>query len=412
MRRLLYLNCILTDFAAFIVIFAVSRGLAEQHAAQWYLGVVGAMFSLSAAAASLGGGWLAHRFDSRATFLCGTVLMPLGIAACWLAETHWSGLLLPAYLLLGVGLGMFYPPLIGWLNQGEDVHQNRRGVSRTLILFCIAWNAGMMCGQLVAGSLFLRGPLWSFGASLLIALANVAVAVRVVLHVQQSRAVVESRPAVDPSHAQLANSFKRLGWIANLGGMFGGAMIVHLLPGLAVLIGVAPDDHGYMLGAWRMLIIATYLLLHFSTFWHFRFSVSLASQLVAAAGLIVIASAHSGTTLMIGLFLIGQLVGLNYFSGLYYSTVGSSDENRAFAAGVHEATLAVGMAVGTIAGGWLGSAVNQRAPYIFAAAMVVILAGIQIVAWTKWVRPLVAETHIAPEQSATVVAAVRSQGSS
>jgi MFS family permease len=255
----------------------------------------------------------------------------------------------------------------------------------------------MMCGQLVAGSLFLRGPLWTYGASLLIAAVNVAVAVRAVLHVQQSRSVVESRPAVDPSHARLANSFKRLGWIANLGGMFGGSMIVHLLPGLAVTIGVAPDAHGYMLGAWRMLIIATYVILHSSAFWHFRFSVSLASQLVAAAGLIVIASAHSGTTLMIGLFLIGQLVGLNYFSGLYYSTVASSDENRAFAAGVHEATLAVGMAVGTIVGGWLGSAVNQRAPYLFAAAMVVVLACIQIVAWTKWVRPLASSSRLEAE---------------
>jgi len=411
MRRLLYLNCVLTDFAAFIVIFAVSRGLAEQHAAQWYLGVVGALFSLSAAAASLGGGWVAHRFNSRVTYLSGAVLMLVGIAACWLAETQWRGLLLSAYWLLGFGLGMFYPPLIGWLNKGEDVHQNRRGVSRTLILFCIAWNAGMMCGQLVAGSLFLGGPLWTYGVSLLIALANVAVAVQVALHVQSAATVDESKPDVDPAHVQLANAFKRLGWIANLGGMFGGSMIIHLLPGLAVLIGVTPEAHGYMLGAWRMVIIATYLVLHFSAFWHFRFSVSLTSQLVAAVGLLVIASAHSGTTLMIGLFLIGQLVGLNYFSGLYYSTVGSSDENRAFAAGVHEATLAVGMAVGTIAGGWLGSAVSQRAPYIFAAAMVVTLAAIQIVAWTKWVQPLIADSQNDPKSFAPATAAVESQSS-
>lgn len=408
MRRLLYLNCILTDFAGFIVIFAVSRGLAEQHAAQWYLGVVGALFSLSAAAASLGGGWLAHRFDSRVTFLCGTCLMPAGIAACWLAETQQPWLLLPAYLLLGLGLGLFYPPLIGWLNQGEDVHENRRGVSRTLILFCIAWNGGMMCGQLAAGSLFRRGPLWTNGVALLIALINVAVALRVVQHQTLYRDQLVERPPVDPAHAQLANSFKRLGWIANLGGMFGGSMIVHLLPGLAVLIGVAPESHGYMLGAWRMVIIATYLILHFSAFWHFRFSVSLASQLIAAAGLIVIASANSGFTLMIGLFLIGQLVGLNYFSGLYYSTVGSSDENRAFAAGVHEATLAVGMAVGTIVGGWLGSAVDQRAPYVFAAGMVVVLAGIQVAAWTKWVRPVICGSQALPEPSAAV-SAVRSE---
>jgi len=388
LRRLLYLNCVLIDFAAFIVIFAVSRGLAERHAPQWYLGVVGAGFSLSAAIASIGGGWVAHRFDSRTVYLTGASLMVVGIGGCWAAQTHWPSLLLPVYWLLGIGLGLFYPPLMGWLNQGEDVHANRRGVSRTLILFCIAWNFGMMCGQLTAGSLFLRGPLWTFGVALLIGAMNLAVSARTVFHVKQSREIVETRPPIDPVPAALANSFKRLGWIANLGGMFGGAMIVHLLPGLAVLIGVSPDDHGRMLGAWRLLIIATYLLLHMFHFWHFRFSVSVVSQLIAVAGLLVIASAHFGTTLLIGLFLIGQLVGFNYFSGLYYSTVGSSDENRALAAGVHEATLATGMAVGTIVGGWMGSAISQRAPYVFAAAVLLVLVGAQIIAWARWVRPL------------------------
>ncbi|MBL8849948.1 MAG: MFS transporter [Planctomycetaceae bacterium] len=388
LRRLLYLNCVLIDFAAFIVIFAVSRGLAEQKVPQWYLGVAGAGFSLSAAIASIGGGWIAHRFDSRAVYLTGAVLMVAGIGGCWGARTEWPSLLLPVYWLLGIALGLFYPPLMGWLNQGEDVHANRRGVSRTLILFCVAWNFGMMCGQLSAGSLFEHGPLWTFGVALVIGALNLAVSARTVFHVKQSGEIPESRTPVDPAQAALANSFKRLGWIANLGGMFGGAMIVHLLPGLAVLIGVAPDDHGRMLGAWRMLIIATYLLLHISHFWHFRFSVSVVSQLITALGLLVIASAHSGNTLLFGLFLIGQLVGYNYFSGLYYSTVGSSDENRALAAGVHEATLATGMAVGTIVGGWLGSAINQRAPYVFAAAVLLTLVVVQIVAWARWVRPV------------------------
>jgi MFS family permease len=412
MRRLLYLNCILTDFAAFIVVFAVSRGLAEQHAAQWFLGVAGALYSLSAAVASLGGGWLAHRFDSRATYLAGNMLLPAGIVACCLARVQWPALLLPAYWLLGFGVGLIYPPLIGWLNRGEDVHQNRRGVSRTLILFCVAWNFGMMCGQSLAGSLFVWGALWTYGLPLLIALANIVVALRVASLVTQSAETVARPAPVNASQAALANSFKRLGWIANLGGMFGGAMIWHLLPSLAVSIGVAPDNHSYMLGAWRLQIVATYLLLHVSAFWHFRFSVSLVSQLVAAAGLLVVASAHSGTTILVGLFLIGQLVGFNYFSGLYYSTVGSSDEKRALAAGIHEATLATGMAIGTVLGGWLGSAVNPRAPYVFAAAVVVMLAAIQIVAWMKWIRPLLVVPSAEHEQRAAAVPAVRSQGSS
>ena len=43
--------------------------------------------------------------------------------------------------------------------------------------------------------------------------------------------------APTPAETARANGFKRLSWIANLGGTFGGSLIVHLLPGLAVTIG-------------------------------------------------------------------------------------------------------------------------------------------------------------------------------
>lgn len=386
MHRLLYLICVLTDFAAFIVIFAVSRGLAEQHAPQWRLGVVGAGLSFTAGIGSIAGGWLAHRFDGRKVFVTGTMLVVTSILGCSMGPS--SPLFLPAYLLLGIGLGFIYPPLIGWLNQGDDVHANRRGVSRTLILFCVAWNFGMMCGQFAAGSLFALGPRWTYGAALLIATLNTIIASQVATRRPPVLSVPETGALTNMTEAALAGGFKRLSWIANLGGTFGGSLIVHLLPGLAVTIGVAPDDHGQLLGSWRAVVIATYLLMHYASFWHFRFRVSAASQLLGAGGLLVIATATSETTLFVGLVLLGQLVGFNYFSGLYYSTLGSSHENRSFAAGIHEATLASGMALGTIIGGALGSVIDQRAPYLLAAAVLVVLTALQSVAWWKWIRPL------------------------
>src|SRR5205823_8449376 len=130
----------------------------------WYLGVVVAGLSLSAGISSLLGGWLAHRFDGRVVFVVGAVAVGLSVAACSLVSPQ-SPRFLPCYWLLGVGMGFLYPPLIGWLNQGEDAHANRRGVSRTLILFCVSWNLGMLCGQLTAGSLFARGGRWTYAAA-------------------------------------------------------------------------------------------------------------------------------------------------------------------------------------------------------------------------------------------------------
>ena len=384
-KRLLYLTCGLTDFAAFVVIFAVSRGLAEVKAESWYLGVVGAGLSFSAGIGSILGGWLAHRFDGRFVFVSGAATLGVSIAACALGDPTrlWF---LPGYWLLGIGLGFIYPPLIGWLNQGVDAQANRRGVSRTLILFCVSWNLGMMCGQLTAGSLFSFGAHWTYGAAFLVSMLNLILAIAAARRVVPLLEVSIDKTPEEHEAAELAAAFKRLSWIANLGGMFGGSMVIHLLPDLAVTIGIAAADHGKLLASWRAVIIATYLVMHRAAFWHYRLSTALASQILAAVGLIVIAQSESAVTLLIGLTLLGQLVGYNYFSGLFYSTAGSSHERRALAAGIHEATLAVGMAIGTIVGGVLGTLVNQRVPYLLAAALLLVMIVAQSVAWWSWVR--------------------------
>ena len=387
MLPFLYLICVLTDFAVFVVVFTVSRSLAETNTEPWYLGIVGAGLSCCAGVGSFLGGWLAHRFDGRVVFVSGAATIALSIVACGLVDhhEHWF---LPSYWLLGIGLGFLYPPLMGWLNQGEDPHTNRRGVSRRLILFCVAWNLGMMCGQLTAGSLFSWGADSAYLVAFSVALVNVAVAVVAVRWVVPLALAPDDATRQDHEDMALAAAFKQLSWLANLGGMFGGSMVIHLLPDLAVNIGVAPDDHGKLLAGWRAVIIATYLLMHGVAFWHYRLDTALASQALGAGGLVVIALAESAVTLFIGLALLGQLVGYNYFSGLYYSTAGSSHERRALAAGIHEATLAAGMAIGTIVGGVLGSLAGHRMPYLLAAVVVLVLLVAQSVAWWSWVRPL------------------------
>src|SRR5262245_44461930 len=261
LRPILYLVSGLTDFATFVVVFAVTRGLAERQAEPWFLGVVGAGLAFSAAIGSLLGGWLAHRLDSRGVFLAGAVTIGLSVAACGLAdqEAPWF---LPGYWLLGIGMGLLYPPLVGWLNQGEDAHTNRRGVSRTLILFCVAWNVGMMCGQLTAGSLFSWGVRWIYGTACSAALANLVVAILAARRVVPPAADPGDRTPQETETTELAAGFKRLSWIANMGGMFGGSMVIHLLPDLAVSIGVPAENHGMLLACWRAVIILTYLLLH------------------------------------------------------------------------------------------------------------------------------------------------------
>jgi len=385
LRYLLYIICALTDFASFILVFVISRGFAEDHASALFLGILGAGLSLAAAIGSIGSGSLAHKLDARRVFVSGAVLIVVGIMACACIPRA-TQLFIAFYWLVGIGLGLLYPPLIGWLNQDEDAHTNRRGVSRVLIIYCIAWNAGMMFGQLTGGSLFALGPSWSYAAAILIAVLNLGLVIVaagwVVPKVRQVDDASESRR----SKLKLATVFKRLSWMANIGGTFGGSMVIHLMPDLAVQIDVSPDRHGFLLAEFRLVVIATYLLMHTFTFWHYSLLAGVASQALGAIGLMLIAQANSVNNLMIGLALLGQLIGYNYFSGLFYSTAGSDNEGRTLAAGIHEATLAGGMAMGTLIGGVLGTFVSARSPYWLAATCVLILIFLQTAAWRMWMR--------------------------
>lgn len=393
----LYLICVLADFSAFVVIFAVSRWLAESKVEPWYLGVVGGCLSISAGVGSILGGWLPRRFGSKLVFLSGAAALIVSVIICSVfaaaapgdaQPNSLGGLFLAGYWLMGIALGLLYPPLVGWLNQGQDALVNSRGVSRTLILYCVAWNCGMMIGQLSGGTLFAWGANWCFGVAALTAVCNLLIAINTVHYVEPLSIAKTAAPILDVSKSELANRFKHLGWLANLGGMFGGSMIIHLMPDLAVKIGIPPGSHGGILASWRAAIILTYVLLHASTFWHYRFAAGLGSQVLAAVGLIIIAQSNSAMELLLGLTLLGQLVGFNYFSGLFYSTSGSPHEGRALAAGIHEATLATGMAIGTMLGGLLGSNIDHRSPYLLAAGVLVLSMLSQIVYWFHWIRPL------------------------
>jgi MFS family permease len=395
LKPLLYLICVLADFSGFVVVFAVSRGLAENDAEMWYLGLAGGAFAGSSGIANVLSGWASHRFDSRSVFVSGAIIVATAVAVCGLGDTASSWFLL-RYCLLGVGLGTVYPTLIGWLNRDQDAHANRRGVSRTLILFCVSWNVGMMSGQVTSGALFSLSPQLAYGVAFAVAILNVLLAIiaaRLVSHSLRRRWSTTEHLSDDEPHPianavalEIAGRFKQQSWVANLGGTFGGSLIFHLLPELAVSIGVPADDHGGLLFYWRSVVIATLLVLHFSEFWHYRVSTSVASQLLGVLGLLIIAQAQSATVLFIGLTLHGQLAGYNYFSGLFYSTAGSSQDRRTMAAGIHEATLAIGMSSGTVLGGYLGTQIGPRSPWFMAATVLMVLVAIQLFAWWRWNR--------------------------
>jgi MFS family permease len=384
-RRILLVVTWLIEFSLFLCVFTVSRWLAEAGADLLEMGVVGGLFSLASGAASIVGGRVADRVGHHRVMLSGLAVALVGETAL-LGSARGSAAYFLGYFLVGAAIGSVYPPIVAELTRGGDPVARRSGVGRTIILFCVAWNLGLIASQLAGGALFDTGPTSPLLAAALATLVALAATAYLAMRPPRREAAVATQTPADHEHRALSASFVRLAWLANLAGTFAMSMIFHLFPKLMVAMDVDPELHGLLLAFSRGVIILTYGVLYRSAFWHHSFTTMAASQLVAVAGLVVIALAPSPAWWAVGLALLAQLVGVNYFSSLYYTTTGSHDENRGAASGMHEATLAFGIAFGSILGGWTGLYWGDRSPYLLAAAAILVMLGVQAVWYGSKVR--------------------------
>ena len=159
-------------------------------------------------------------------------------------------------------------------------------------------------------------------------------------------------------------------------------------------LGVAPHVHGLMLAANRGVVICTLIGLHLSTFWHFRFSTAVVAQSLGVVGLLGLATLSHPVMLTLAMCCMSLMLGMNYFSSLYYTTTGSADHQKGARSGFNEATLAFGLTGGSLFGGLVGQAWGSRAPFVFAAGLVTVLIVLQIYAYRRGVAPLLASTPI------------------
>ncbi|MBN2294025.1 MAG: hypothetical protein JXM70_16485, partial [Pirellulales bacterium] len=280
------------------------------------------------------------------------------------------------YILGGIAAGMVYPPLMAWLNQGQNGAAARRHVSRTLIRFCLAWNLGLISGQLSGGMFFTFDSRLPLFVAAVLSFLNFCIIQRIeggtALPIEIDNAEIER-----DAHRELSGRFARISWLANLGGAFTTGMVLHLFPDLMVELGIRPENHGAMLAVMRVTTIVTYFLMHHVTFWHHRFYATLTPQIIGLGGLLLLVTSTTQSGLTIGLGGFGLLLGFNYFASLYYSTTGSHDQNKGLASGIHEATLGLGVAAGSLFGGLAGAAMGARAPYRFAMVVLVTVILIQ-----------------------------------
>ena len=380
--RRVYCLSVLTDFAYMLFIFVITRRLAESGANPFQLGILGTASSLSYALGCTVAGRLSDRLGRRRLILLGAALQITG----FLLASHWQSRLV-TYLLtavVGANAGLIYPPAIAWLTEGAHHSQQTTGTIRKLLFFCIAWNLGIIIGQMSGGWLFSL----SRGLPMEVSAAAMVLVVILVWRPAPEPDDELERQAPPARHVtpERARAFVYLAWTSNVASALSVSMIIYLFPYLAEKLAISPPTHGMMLASQRAVVIIMFLLMWRFTFWQYRLATALIVQGVGIAGLLLLTTGTTVLVLTAGVMLVGVLGGYNYFASIFYSTTGFADDQKVTASGMHETTLAVGFGAGAVLGGLVGTYLGGRASYLFCALAIVISSVIQIAMFASWRR--------------------------
>ena len=379
---MLYFVAWLTDFAALLFVFTGTRFLAEQGASAVTLGSVGGAFFLASAVSNALSGRMADVTGRGRVASCGALLFvaSLGIVAI-IAPNGW--LFYTAYTGAGISLGMIYPAVMAWVGQGKGAH----ATSRTYLIFCLAFNLGILSAQLSGGWLFeeigSHAPLW------------VAIGLAGLSYLCLCRYQAEDHDIEDSEigllgqrDTRIARAFARLTWMANFGGMFSMSLVWFLFPKLVVGLNVGASVHGALLAGGRVVVMSTYCLMHCFPFWRYGFRFAAIAQLLGIVGLTLLGIATTPIALALGIGALSVLMGYNYFASLYYNAMGHTASRQGSAFGMNEAFLGFGAAGGSLIGGLIGTESGIRAPFQLAALLLATLLLAQGIVWLKLVRPL------------------------
>ena len=396
-RANLYVLSWLGDFCSSLFIFTCTRYLAERDGDLMHLGVLGACGSLSYALSAALVGHLCDRCGRRRLIALGAVLLAASYAAALRSmAVPWIYL---EYALAGVAFALIFPPLIALLSTRDDGRESRgdrgRSSTRPLILFCLSWNLGIVCGNVSGGLVFAVDPRLSLKIGIGLCLAHLALTLlnahaahrhrpEPVAPVPTLDGIAELTPEGQPAGRwqpiPVLRLFAFTGWVANLSSAFSISLVLYIFPQLATSLGISAPMHGAMVMTARISVVSMYILLHFTSFWRYRIEPGLLAMLCAMGGLGLLSSTASVPWLTTGILLTGVFMGYNYFSGIFYSTTGFAGR-RGLAVGVHEATLAIGFTAGSLGGGYAGATLGVRAPFQVCVGVVACVGVLQVVSY-------------------------------
>jgi MFS family permease len=281
-------------------------------------------------------------------------------------------------VVLGFGVGLFWPSLIAWIGEGLS----GPALSKRLARFSVAWNTGLLLGFGVTGYVFKR---WGPDTPFLIA-GGAVVAIILILSLPIPPSIPATAPTTEAATVPTVpkgRGFRKTSWLANFGMTFTFFGITALFPQLATHLGIDAGVHGVLLALWRLGAFVMFLVLPHFHFWQTRLWPVWVAQAVSVAAVVGFAFASHIWLFGLALFVGGLMLGFNYQASIFFTLTEMTEKGKG--SGVHEATLGAGMFFGPILAGVVGDRFSLRTPYFFCAGFLLAWIALQmaIVAWRR-----------------------------
>jgi MFS family permease len=288
-------------------------------------------------------------------------------------------LVIAAGTVAGAAMSLFWPFLMSWVSEDFE----GRTLNRRLGTYNGMWSAAAMIGPLLSGVLVEAGtPLPIVFAVGGFVICFIFLSIASDGSVQTTLFGDVETPSVAGCEDRAA--LMRFRWMARIVLFSSWACLGVTRSQFALLftgMGFSETCFGIIITVFGLCNFAMLTAAGKCIFWHFKSVLLLAAQSLLSVSLLMIIFGRALPIFVLSLVIMGFSFGFAYSSHLYYGSCGT--KKRSVQMVIHEATISIGIIVGSGAGGYLAKNVGLYEPYWFAIILVAIGFLIQLIILLK-----------------------------
>ncbi len=294
------------------------------------------------------GGKFAQRFGYFSALKVGYFVMMVALAVG--SQLHTAGGQILVMVATIAGLCFTWPALEALVSEGEEPSE----VPHMVGVYNVVWAATAAAAYFTGGAILEKlGPKSLFYIPAAIQLSQLVLTLWLESQAKPVQAYHRS-----PEHAVLhppltpANSrpvvFLRLAWLANPFAYIAINPLLAVMPGVARRLELSTMLAGFWGSFWCFARLGAFYVLWRWNGWHYRFRWLLVSYIALVGSFAAVVMAPGLAVLTLAQLVFGTVVGLIYYSSLFYSM--DLGETKGEHGGIHEAAIGLGNFAGPAVG--------------------------------------------------------------